>query len=75
MFPSRNAEQFGRALDLSMAIIEFNPQGVVLKANENFCDLMVYRAGDRRQTSLNLCRCGLREISRLCSLLEETARR
>ncbi|MFN7103757.1 MAG: PAS domain-containing methyl-accepting chemotaxis protein [Pseudorhizobium sp.] len=30
------------ALDLSMAIIEFKPDGTIVKANKNFCDLMGY---------------------------------
>ncbi|KQS72703.1 chemotaxis protein [Rhizobium sp. Leaf371] len=30
------------ALDLSFAIIEFDPSGKILKANKNFCDLMGY---------------------------------
>jgi len=41
-FLSSNADQLVRALDLSMAIIEFDPSGKVLKANKNFCELMGY---------------------------------
>jgi methyl-accepting chemotaxis protein len=37
-----NAEQVLAALDLSMAIIEFDMDGNILKANKNFCDLMGY---------------------------------
>lgn len=41
-FLSGKAGQLVRALDSSMAIIEFDPTGSVLKANKNFCDLMGY---------------------------------
>lgn len=30
------------ALDLSFAIIEFETDGIILRANKNFCDLMGY---------------------------------
>jgi methyl-accepting chemotaxis protein len=34
------------ALDLSMAIIEFDLTGRILKANKNFCDVMGYQAAE-----------------------------
>jgi len=34
------------ALDLSQAIIEFKPNGTVIRANKNFLDLMGYRADE-----------------------------
>jgi len=37
-----NSEHILGALDLSMAIIEFKPDGTIVKANKNFCDLMGY---------------------------------
>lgn len=37
-----NSEHILSALDLSMAIIEFKPDGTIVKANKNFCDLMGY---------------------------------
>ncbi|GAK73212.1 putative methyl-accepting chemotaxis protein [Agrobacterium rubi TR3 = NBRC 13261] len=41
MFAS-NSNQILSALDLSFAIIEFDTQGNILRANKNFCDLMGY---------------------------------
>jgi methyl-accepting chemotaxis protein len=37
-----NSNQILSALDLSFAIIEFNTEGNILRANKNFCDLMGY---------------------------------
>lgn len=49
MFPSfmtndgdRNAHRTLQALDRSLAIIEFNPSGTILTANENFCRALGY---------------------------------
>lgn len=43
MFPFQsNSDQVLNALDLSMAIIEFDLEGRIIKANKNFCDLMGY---------------------------------
>ncbi|MCM2435901.1 methyl-accepting chemotaxis protein [Agrobacterium rosae] len=39
---SSNANQILSALDLSFAIIEFDTEGKILRANKNFCDLMGY---------------------------------
>ncbi len=39
---STGSDKILTALDLSFAIIEFNVDGKVLKANKNFCDLMGY---------------------------------
>ena len=39
---SSSADQVLAALDLSMAIIEFDVDGRILKANGNFCELMGY---------------------------------
>jgi len=47
------------ALDLSMAIIEFDLEGRIIKANKNFCDLMGYQP---RQTSQPFCRSQLRKV-------------
>ncbi|TNM66430.1 methyl-accepting chemotaxis protein [Aliirhizobium smilacinae] len=38
-----SSDQVLNALDLSMAIIEFDLEGRILKANKNFCDLMGYQ--------------------------------
>lgn len=37
-----SSDQVLSALDLSFAIIEFNTDGTILRANKNFCDLMGY---------------------------------
>ncbi len=36
------------AVDRSMAMIEFTPEGVILDANENFCRVMGYSADEIR---------------------------
>ncbi|NTF10694.1 PAS domain S-box protein [Agrobacterium rubi] len=41
-FLGSNSNQVLSALDLSFAIIEFDTQGKILRANKNFCDLMGY---------------------------------
>lgn len=41
-FLGSNSNQILTALDLSFAIIEFDTQGKILRANKNFCDLMGY---------------------------------
>lgn len=38
-----NSDNILNALDLSMAIIEFDLEGRIIKANKNFCDVMGYR--------------------------------
>ncbi len=38
-----SSDQVLNALDLSMAIIEFDLEGRIIKANKNFCDLMGYQ--------------------------------
>jgi methyl-accepting chemotaxis protein len=43
---SSNSDQVLSALDLSMAIIEFDIEGRILKANKNFCDLMGYQPSE-----------------------------
>lgn len=37
-----NSDKILAALDLSFAIIEFTPEGKILRANKNFCDLLGY---------------------------------
>lgn len=39
-----SSDQVLNALDLSMAIIEFDLEGRITKANKNFCDLMGYQS-------------------------------
>ncbi|MGV1754948.1 methyl-accepting chemotaxis protein [Agrobacterium sp. CG674] len=41
-FFASNSNQVLSALDLSFAIIEFETDGTILRANKNFCDLMGY---------------------------------
>ena len=41
MFAS-NSDRILAALDLSFAIIEFTPEGKILRGNKNFCDLLGY---------------------------------
>ncbi|TDK39520.1 PAS domain S-box protein [Rhizobium deserti] len=41
-FLSSNSAKILDALDLSFAVIEFDVDGKILKANKNFCDLMGY---------------------------------
>jgi methyl-accepting chemotaxis protein len=41
-FLGANSNQILSALDLSFAIIEFDTEGRILRANTNFCDLMGY---------------------------------
>ncbi|AYD03386.1 PAS domain-containing methyl-accepting chemotaxis protein [Neorhizobium sp. NCHU2750] len=41
-----NSDQVLSAVDLSMAIIEFDLEGRILKANKNFCDLMGYQPAE-----------------------------
>ncbi|PYE39159.1 methyl-accepting chemotaxis sensory transducer with Pas/Pac sensor [Rhizobium sp. PP-F2F-G20b] len=41
-FLSSNSAKILNALDLSFAVIEFDVDGKILKANKNFCDLMGY---------------------------------
>ncbi|WP_432377152.1 methyl-accepting chemotaxis protein [Agrobacterium rosae] len=41
-FLGSNSNQILTALDLSFAIIEFDTEGKILRANKNFCDLMGY---------------------------------
>ncbi|KAA3508867.1 methyl-accepting chemotaxis protein [Agrobacterium rosae] len=41
-FFASNSNQVLSALDLSFAIIEFDTDGTILRANKNFCDLMGY---------------------------------
>jgi methyl-accepting chemotaxis protein len=43
---SSNSDQVLTALDLSMAIIEFDIEGRILKANRNFCTLMGYEPAE-----------------------------
>jgi methyl-accepting chemotaxis protein len=43
---SSNSDQVLTALDLSMAIIEFDIEGRILKANKNFCTLMGYEPAE-----------------------------
>ncbi|WJH41924.1 PAS domain-containing methyl-accepting chemotaxis protein [Aliirhizobium terrae] len=43
---SSSSDQVLTALDLSMAIIEFDIEGRILKANKNFCDLMGYQPAE-----------------------------
>ncbi len=43
---TRELDAFARAMDRSQAIIEFDPDGTVMRANQNFLDLMGYRADD-----------------------------
>ncbi len=45
-FSTVNAGQVLAALDLSMAIIEFDLDGTVLRANRNFCDVMGYTSAE-----------------------------
>lgn len=45
MFPFQSSsDQVLNTLDLSMAIIEFDLEGRIIKANKNFCDLMGYQS-------------------------------
>ncbi len=37
-----------QAVERSMAVIEFDPQGLVLRANANFCDAMGYTEAELR---------------------------
>ncbi|NTB87575.1 PAS domain S-box protein [Agrobacterium tumefaciens] len=41
-----NSDQVLSALDLSFAIIEFDTDGTIIKANRNFCDLMGYTSDE-----------------------------
>jgi methyl-accepting chemotaxis protein len=47
-FLSSNAAKILDALDLSFAVIEFDLDGNILKANKNFCDLMGYSKAELR---------------------------
>ncbi len=47
-FLSSNAAKVLDALDLSFAVIEFDVEGNILKANKNFCDLMGYSETELR---------------------------
>jgi methyl-accepting chemotaxis protein len=47
-FLSSNAAKILDALDLSFAVIEFNLDGNILKANKNFCELMGYSEAELR---------------------------
>jgi methyl-accepting chemotaxis protein len=47
-FLSSGAEKILDALDLSFAVIEFDVDGNILKANKNFCDLMGYSEAELR---------------------------
>ncbi len=39
-------KQRGEALDRTMAIVEFSPEGTVLEANDNFCRIVGYTGGE-----------------------------
>lgn len=41
--PGRDCAATLAALERSLAVIEFDPSGVILRANQNFCDAMGYR--------------------------------
>jgi methyl-accepting chemotaxis protein len=44
--PRRNAEALIKALDRSLAFIEFDPEGTILTANANFCTTLGYDASE-----------------------------
>lgn len=48
LFFNSDAAKILNALDLSFAVIEFDVDGNILKANENFCDLMGYSPAELR---------------------------
>ena len=48
LFFTSDAAKILDALDLSFAVIEFDVDGNILKANKNFCDLMGYSQGELR---------------------------
>lgn len=43
LLPNADADRVLAALDKSLAIIEFSPEGIILRANTNFLDLMGYQ--------------------------------
>ncbi|MCO5732163.1 PAS domain-containing methyl-accepting chemotaxis protein [Rhizobium sp. SSA_523] len=47
-FLNSNADKIVDALNLSFAVIEFDVDGNILKANKNFCDLMGYSEAELR---------------------------
>ncbi len=48
LFFNSDAAKILNALDLSFAVIEFDVDGNILKANKNFCDLMGYSQAELR---------------------------
>jgi methyl-accepting chemotaxis protein len=44
--PSKNAEHTLQALSKSQAVIEFEPDGTIVTANENFLSVMGYSLGE-----------------------------